>query len=257
MADKKTFLMYKSWNPMLENLPYEKLGELMYSILLYQDGEENVEPTDPMVAAMFAMIKNTMEEDADKYAETCAKRSENGKQGGRPKKQEETKKETEKQEEANALEEKPKKANGFSEKQTKAKKADTDNDTDNDLLKKKNKQKKKADVDYEGMLRASTLPAAVIDKVLEWVQYKQERKEHYVEIGFKSFITQITGYVRDYGADKVIEVITKTMSSNYKGVVWDWLKSADPKTPTQKKSFNNFKQNDYDFEALEKELLSN
>ena len=120
MADKKTFLMYKSWNPMLENLPYEKLGELMYSILLYQDGEEDVEPTDPMVAAMFAMIKNTMEEDADKYAETCAKRSENGKQGGRPKKQEETKEETEKQEEANALEEKPKKAAGTCEKNRKS-----------------------------------------------------------------------------------------------------------------------------------------
>lgn len=236
MADKKTFLMYKSWNPMLENLPYEKLGELMYYILLYQDGEMDAEPTDPMVAAMFAMIKNTMVQDAEKYAETCAKRSESGKQGGRPKKQPE---EEDNQSETNGSEENQEKANTLSEKQSEPKKADNEsdndneNDTDKDIdtdngssTKKKRKEKKKnPPVDYEGMLERSSLSSMVIDKVQEWVQYKQARKEPYVEIGFKSFITQTEGYVRDYGAENVVDVITKTMSNNYKGVVWDWLKN--------------------------------
>ena len=231
--------MYKSWNPMLENLPYEKLGELMYYILLYQDGDVDVEPTDPMVAAMFAMIKNTMDQDTEKYAETCAKRAESGKKGGRPKKQEE-------EQETNATDDKAKKANGFSEKQVEAKKADTDNeydnDTDNDTdidnendisssTKKKSKPKKKADpVDYEGMLNRSELPTSVIEKVLEWVEYKKSRREPYVEIGFKSFITQTEGHVRQYGSENVVNVIDKTMSSNYKGVVWDWLKNSRPTT---------------------------
>jgi len=242
MADKKTFLMYKSWNPMLENLPYEKLGELMYYILLYQDGEVDAEPTDPMVAAMFAMIKNTMEQDADKYAEICAKRSESGKQGGRGKKHEEKSDTEDIQEETNGLKEKQTKANALSEKQSETKKADNDNETDNDTdkdidtendsLKKKRKEKKKnPPVDYEAMLERSSLPSMVFDKVMEWVQYKQERKEPYKEMGFKAFITQTEGYVRDYGADNVTDVINKTMASGYKGVVWDWLKNAQKVEP--------------------------
>lgn len=236
--------MYKSWNPMLENLPYEKLGELMYYILLYQDGEVDAEPTDPMVAAMFAMIKNTMVQDAEKYAETCAKRSESGKQGGRPKKHEEKPEAEDNQSETNGSEINQKKASALTEKQEEPKKADneSDNDNENDTdtdkdnesdngssTKKKRKEKKKnPPVDYDGMLDRSSLPSIVIDKVLEWVQYKQARKEPYVEIGFKSFITQTEGYVRDYGAENVVDVITKTMSNNYKGVVWDWLKSYRP-----------------------------
>lgn len=233
MADKKTFLMYKSWNPMLENLPYDKLGELMYYILKYQDGEEGSEPTDPMVAAMFAMIKSTMDIDAEKYAETCAKRAENGKQGGRPRKQEEP----------NESKEKQRKANGFTEKQNEAKKADNDNEYDNDndidnvndididinLIKKKKTKEKKKTVDYEDMVEKSSLPMSVADKVMEWVTYKTERKEAYKEIGFKAFITQVEGHVLNHGSDAVIEVINSTMASGYKGVVWDWLKNAKPK----------------------------
>lgn len=242
MADKKTFLMYKSWNPMLENLPYEKLGELMYYILLYQDGEADAEPTDPMVAAMFAMIKNTMVQDAEKYAETCAKRSESGKQGGRPKKHEEKPEVEDNQSETKGLEENREKANALSEKQSETKKADNEsdndneNDTDKDIdtdngssTKKKRKEKKKEPpVDYEGMVERSSLPMTVADKVLEWVQYKLERKEPYKEMGFKAFITQTEGYTREYGADNVANVINKSMASGYKGVVWDWLKSARP-----------------------------
>lgn len=220
--------MYKSWNPMLENLPYEKLGELMYFILKYQDGEIDAEPTDPMVAAMYAMIKSTMEIDAEKYAETCAKRAESGKQGGRPKKQEEPKE----------TEEKQTKANGFSEKQSEAKKADNDNEYDNDIdnvndndidIKKKKTKEKKKTVDYEAMVEKSNLPMAVADKVMEWVTYKAERKEAYKEIGFKAFITQTEGYVLKHGSEAVINVINSTMASGYKGVVWDWLKNTKPK----------------------------
>lgn len=242
MADKKTFLMYKSWNPMLENLPYEKLGELMYYILLYQDGEVDAEPTDPMVAAMFAMIKNTMDQDAEKYAEICAKRSESGKQGGRGKKHEDKTGAEDIQTETNGSETNQKKANALTEKREEPKKADneSDNDNENDTdkdnesdngssTKKKRKEKKKEPpVDYEGMVERSSLPMTVADKVLEWVQYKLERKEPYKEMGFKAFITQTEGYTREYGADNVANVINKSMASGYKGVVWDWLKNARP-----------------------------
>lgn len=231
MADKKTFLMYKSWNPMLENLTYEKLGELMYYILLYQDGVDNVKPTDPMLVAIFAMIKSTMLQDAEKYAEICAKRAESGKQGGRPKKHEE-----EVEKEGIQM-----KANAILEKQNKVKKPDTESDTDTEndnvtdidfSIKKKRKEKKKELlVNYGSMLEGSNLPSVVVDKVMEWVKYKQERKEAYKEIGFRAFITQTERYVRNYGVDNVVDVINKTMASGYKGVVWDWLNNSKYKLP--------------------------
>ena len=84
---------------------------------------------DPVTAMAFSFIKSQMDKDIEKYNETCAKRSEAGKLGGRPKKQEEAKK-----------------ANGFYEnqkKQGKAKKADNEYeyDNDNDLLKENTKRK--------------------------------------------------------------------------------------------------------------------
>ena len=80
MADKKSFILYKSWGPMIEAMPAEKAGELIQAVFAYQSGKE-ISIDDPMVAAVFAMIKATMEADEDKYKAECAKRSENGRKG--------------------------------------------------------------------------------------------------------------------------------------------------------------------------------
>ena len=57
----------------------------------------------------------------------------------------------------------------------------------------------------------------------EWMRYKGQRKDVYTEIGTKSFLTKISNCVRDYGEEKVVKVITDSMSSGYAGVVYDWL----------------------------------
>lgn len=87
-----------------------------------ESGDEPNLEAMPLMA--FSFIRAQLDRDIAKYAETCRKRREAGKQGGRPPK---AKEETENQTKA-------KKANGFSENQTKAKKPDndTDNDTDNE-----------------------------------------------------------------------------------------------------------------------------
>ena len=86
--------------------------------------------------------------------------------------------------------------------------------------------------------------------ITDWLKYKAERREGYKDTGMKSFITQVLNKSNEYGPDKVAEVIRKSMGSNYKGVVWDWLNKASPPT---KNKFNNFDQRRYDFAALEKE----
>ena len=117
--NKGSFVLYFDYRKHLDFLTDEECGRLFKALLDY--GETKKQPELEGAALMaFSFIACQMDRDAEKYAETCRKRSESGKKGGRPK--------------ANASDGKAKKANGFSEKQSEAKKADndTDNDTDND-----------------------------------------------------------------------------------------------------------------------------
>lgn len=125
---KDSFVLYTKYLDNIQALSMEQRGMLFTSLMLYVSGQEP-EEMDPVTAMAFSFIKSQMDKDIEKYNETCAKRSEAGKLGGRPKKQEEAKK-----------------ANGFSEnqkKQGKAKKADNEYeyDNDNDLLKENTKRK--------------------------------------------------------------------------------------------------------------------
>ena len=125
---KDSFVLYTKYLDNIQALSMEQRGMLFTSLMLYASGQEP-EEMDPVTAMAFSFIKSQMDKDIEKYNETCAKRSEAGKLGGRPKKQEEAKK-----------------ANGFSEnqkKQGKAKKADNEYeyDNDNDLLKENTKRK--------------------------------------------------------------------------------------------------------------------
>ena len=125
---KDSFVLYTKYLDNIQALSMEQRGMLFTSLMLYASGQEP-EEMDPVTAMAFSFIKSQMDKDIEKYNETCAKRSEAGKLGGRPKKQEEAKK-----------------ANGFFEnqkKQGKAKKADNEYeyDNDNDLLKENTKRK--------------------------------------------------------------------------------------------------------------------
>lgn len=70
------------------------------------------------------------------------------------------------------------------------------------------------------------------DKIIEWLDYKEERKELYKETGFKSLVTQINNNVKKYGAENVINLITECMANNYKGIIFEKLKNCKKPAPT-------------------------
>ena len=84
MSEKKSFVMYKSWEPLITEMPIEKAGELMQAIFAYQC-DKDVCIEDPMVSAVCSMIRATMDEDQEKYKAECEKRAENGKRGAKSK----------------------------------------------------------------------------------------------------------------------------------------------------------------------------
>lgn len=88
----------------------------------------------------------------------------------------------------------------------------------------------------------SKLPPMIQIKMQEWLQYKTERKEFYAPRGLQSLITVVKKNVDKYGEQKVDDVIERTMASNYKGIVWEWL---DRKTQPTKQSLRDNAPADY------------
>jgi len=75
MSKRKSFVMHQSWATLIRELPNEQAGDLIKAICRYQDDPEAM-PEDPIMAAVFGMIREKLDEDADAYEETCRRRSE-------------------------------------------------------------------------------------------------------------------------------------------------------------------------------------
>ena len=81
------------------------------------------------------------------------------------------------------------------------------------------------------------------EKIREWLQYKQERKEQYKETGLKSLLKQIQNKACTYGETAVCNLIDDCMANNWKGIIWDRLNQqntynkskVDNKTAEEKK----------------------
>ena len=112
MAEKKSWVMYKTWIPLFTSLPTEKAGELIKAICAYENGWD-VALSDPIISSVFVMIKNTLEKDAEEYEKVCQKRAESASK-------------------ANASKSKQKRANATKRKQKDATEGDNDNENDND-----------------------------------------------------------------------------------------------------------------------------
>ena len=65
----------------------------------------------------------------------------------------------------------------------------------------------------------------IYNKIEEWLNYKQEKKEIYKETGLKNLLTQIENQIDIYGEEQVVNLITECMANNYKGIIFDKLKN--------------------------------
>ncbi len=72
MAKRTKFVMNMDWARLASNMPREVAGDLFIAISKFQLGEE-CEIEDPIVKAVFEMIKPQMEEDISKWEQTVEK----------------------------------------------------------------------------------------------------------------------------------------------------------------------------------------
>ena len=133
---KETFLFYADWLNVIRDLPSEAQLEVYQAIAEYAIYDNLIE-LKPLAKVAFGFIKQTIDRDTQKYISISEKRSEAGKRGGRPLKNNELKESNEKQKKQ-LLSEKSKKSN--------CPLNDNDNDNVNDNISFLEKKKQKSDV---------------------------------------------------------------------------------------------------------------
>lgn len=245
---KNSFLIMTNWAVALKGLPEHTTSELIKMICEYQI-DETIRDSDDMTAvAIFNSWKPRIDENNRLYEERCIKRSEAGKKGMASRWKGHNKAITNNN---NVITNDNKTITNDSKRITNDNDTDTDTDTDSNNITPLTPLKGETP---EATIDDSSLSDPVKAMLKEWVQYKRERREGYKPAGLKSLITTATRYEKSAGADAVCEVIRKSMSSGYKGIVWDRL---DGKAPAKGNKFNEFPQNQYDYDELERTLIQN
>lgn len=243
---RNSFLIMMNWAVALKGLPEHTTSELIKMICEYQiDG--TIRGSDDVTAeALFDSWKPKIDSNNEAYEATMRRRSEAGKKGmasrwGNNKVI--TKDNTVITNDNKAI---------TNDNKGITKHNDTDTDTVTDIY---NIPPLPPRGDPpEAVINNSELSDSVKSTLKDWIQYKRERREGYKPAGLKSLVTIAMRYEQSAGSEAVCKVIGDSMSSGYKGIVWDRL----DKTPSAKPNvFNNISQNTYDFDALERELMSN
>lgn len=201
MGDKKEYVkLWLSYRSYFEAYSAAEVGRLVLAAMDYR--ESGAEPEfSGSERFIWPAIRRDIDESVAAQKAISASRSEAGKQGGRPESE---------------------KANAFDESNEKQKKQMLSDESKKSYGQRKRTKDK--DKDKDSIL--SPLPPTLREAVEKWVAYKGERREEYKPVSLQSLVTQITKAAEEYGEAAMIDVITRSMAANYKGIVFDWLKEA-------------------------------
>lgn len=250
MDSKCSFVLYTEYLEHIALLTMEQRGLLFTAILTYVAGYDPP-VMDGTTQMAFSFIRSRLDRDGAAYADKIKKRSDAGKQGGRPKANE-----------SNEKQKKAKKANAFSEKQTKANESNE---------KQKNPDNVPVPVSVNDNNKKTLCKSADADALFErlWSLYPLKRgkaqvskanKMHLLDIGFDEFQRAIDRYKADL--DNETWRKPQNGSTFFNSGYIDYLDAnyvpCEQKNEHKKNSFTDFQgQRKYDYDALEKQLLGN
>lgn len=239
MKQKSSFLIYHEYREPLKLLTDEQRGRLLMALIDYS--ESGVVPELDGISMMaFSFIQSQMDRDSKKYENRCSSNRENGKKGGRPKKE-------------NDSEENPKNPLGFEETEKKTKNRKKP-------IKIKNKDKEK-DINKNTMCKSEA--DALFERV--WKLYPQKRgkgkvsdanKRRLLDIGFDELSRAIDRYKADLALDDWRK--PQNGSTFFNSGYIDYLDAnyEKPERIQSEKTPGELNcQRDYDFDSLEQQLL--
>ncbi len=185
------FTFYRSYYEALRNLPQKERAKAVMAICSYALDEELPELSG-VALSVFTLIRPTLD--------SGRKKAENRKNKTKTK-QEQNSKEREKEVEKEC-------------------KGEKERENDSSLPLTPSRQPKPPDWGF-----GPELTAALSD----WLRYKREKREAYKPTGEASLVAQVRNRALEHGEAAVADLIRRSMSSNYKGIVWDWLEKPAPK----------------------------
>lgn len=147
--EKKSFILYQSYEKQIRFLTREERGDLLTAIFEYERTGKEPEGLSDSVEIVFSFISTALDRDREAYEEMCRRQSEKGKKGGRPRKnpQKEEREDSPREEE-----EKTRGFFGFSKKtyndNDNGNDNENENDNDNDNGKEEEKKKEKETVGF-------------------------------------------------------------------------------------------------------------
>ena len=237
MKQKSSFLIYHEYREPLKLLTDEQRGRLLMALIDYS--ESGVVPELDGISMMaFSFIQSQMDRDSKKYENRCSSNRENGKKGGRPKKE-------------NDSEENPKNPLAFEEIEKKTK-------NPKKPIKIKNKDK---DINKNTMCKSEA--DALFERV--WKLYPQKRgkgkvsdanKRRLLDIGFDELSRAIDRYKADLALDDWRK--PQNGSTFFNSGYIDYLDAnyEKPERIQSEKTPGELNcQRDYDFDSLEQQLL--
>lgn len=99
---------------------------------------------------------------------------------------------------------------------------------------------------------------SVAEKLSEWITSRREQGSPITETGLKSLVSITKAKTKEYGEVAVVKIITESMASGYKGIVWDRLDRARSGTAAKRMGWSPEEQTVYgDMGDLEACLIAN
>ncbi len=77
------------------------------------------------------------------------------------------------------------------------------------------------------------------NKVKDWLEYKEERKEMYKEKGLNALLARLERATSQYGVEKVLNLIDECMANGYKGIIFEKLETNKLNSSKQSKREEN------------------
>ena len=218
--ERAQFTFYRSYYEAIRHLSKKDRETVLMAVCAY--ALDNVEPTLTGVAAsVFTLIRPTLDsgrikaENRINKRESTAEQNEN--KSGTNQKQTRIKPESNRNQNDNKTEQ-----TGNEKEKEREKEVEGESERENDSsISYPPSSPHKGD---EDAVRERGFCPELEEAVLSWLRYKRERREGYKPTGLAKLLTQIEHEARDYGAAAVVNVMGKSMSANYQGIIWDWLR---------------------------------
>jgi len=78
---------------------------------------------------------------------------------------------------------------------------------------------------YKDIFNNHVFTDSIKNTIINWLEYKRERKESYRPRGLTALLTQIQNRINELGEESVEQVIQESMACNYKGIIWDMARN--------------------------------